>query len=96
MFEEAIKELIEQVASRAAEAAVQRFALEHQPKPSRYGVDMTVPQLMERMKKAKQTIYQMNSRGAIPGAHHIGSRLVFRTSEVLPWIEAGCPTLNTR
>lgn len=95
-FEDFITPIIEQAASRAAEAAVRRFAEEHKPKASGYGVDMTVPQLMECMKKAKQTIYQMNSRGAIPGAHHIGSRLVFRTSEVLPWIEAGCPTLNTR
>ena len=96
MFEEAIKELIEQVASRAAEAAVQRFALEHQPKPSRYGDRMTVEDLMRETGFAKQTVYQKNSNKAIPGAVKVGSKLMFTTAEVMPWIESGCPTLNAR
>lgn len=96
MFEEAIKELIEQVASRAAEAAVRRYAEEHRPKPSRYGDRMTVEDLMRETGFARQTVYQKNSNKAIPGAVKVGSKLMFITAEVTPWIEAGCPTLNTR
>ena len=95
-FEDFITPIIEQAASRAAEAAVQRFALEHQPKPSRYGDRMTVEDLMKETGFARQTVYQKHSNRAIPGAVKVGSKLMFITAEVTPWIEAGCPTLNTR
>jgi predicted DNA-binding transcriptional regulator AlpA len=96
MFETALKELIEQAANRAADAAVRRFALEHQPKPSRYGVRMTTQDLKKETGWAMQTIYQKNSNKAIPGAVKVGSKLMFITAEVMPWIEAGCPTINTK
>ena len=96
MFEEAIKELIEQAANRAADAAVRRFAEEHKPKPSRYGDRMTGEDLMKETGFARQTVYQKHSNRAIPGAVKVGSKLMFITAQVTPWIEAGCPTLNTR
>lgn len=96
MLEEVIKQLIEQAANRAAEAAVQRFALEHQPKPSRYGDRMTPQDLRKETGWALQTVYQKRSNGQIPGAVKVGSKLMFITAEVMPWIEAGCPTLNAR
>lgn len=95
MFEDAIKQLIEQAANRAADAAVRRYAEEHKPKASRYGDRMTVEDLMRETGYAKQTVYQKNSNKAIPGAVKVGSKLMFITAEVTPWIEAGCP-INTR
>lgn len=96
MFEDAIKQLIEQAANRAADAAVRRYAEEHRPKPSRYGDRMTVEDLMRETGFARQTVYQKNSNKAIPGAVKVGSKLMFVTAEVMPWIESGCPTINAR
>ena len=96
MLEEVIKQLIEQAATSAADAAVRRFAEEHKPKPSRYGDRMTVEDLMRETGFAKQTVYQKNSNRAIPGAVKVGAKLMFITAEVMPWIESGCPTLNAR
>ena len=96
MLEQVIQQLIEQAANRAADAAVRRFAEEHKPKPSRYGDRMTVEDLMKETGFARQTVYQKHSNRAIPGAVKVGSKLMFVTAEVTPWIEAGCPTLNTR
>jgi len=96
MFEDAIKQLINAAAERAADIAVRRYAQEHQPKVQRIDGDLDVRELMTATKWAKQTIYQYNSRGVIPGARHIGGKLVFRREEVLPWIEAGCPTIEAR
>jgi predicted DNA-binding transcriptional regulator AlpA len=96
MFEEAIKELIEQAANRAAEKAIRRYAEEHKPKPSRYGDRMTVEDIMRETGFARQTVYQKHSNKAIPGAVKVGSKLMFVTAQVMPWIESGCPTLNAR
>ena len=95
-FEDFIKPIIEQAANRAAETAVRRYAETHQPKPSRYGDRMTVEDLMKETGFARQTIYQKNHDKVIPGAVKVGSKLMFVTAEVMPWIEAGCLTIKVR
>ena len=97
MFEQEIKNLInaaaEQAAEKAAQKAFQRFldiyaaSPSPSPRPIRYGNRMTVEELMAATGYKRQTIYQKNHDGVIPGAVKVGAKLMFITAEVMPWIE---------
>ena len=94
MLEEIIQKYINQAAERAAERAVQIYALKHQDKADKYGNKMTPKQVCAESGMALQTLYQKKCNGQIPGAVKLGGKLFFETAVVLPWIEAGCPPLN--
>ena len=95
-FDEFIQPVIEKAAQQAAESAVRLYIEKTDKKTSRYGERMTVADLMRETGRARQTVYQMHSAGQIPGAVKIGGKLMFKTAEILPWIEVGCPRIAKR
>ena len=95
-FEDFIKPIIQEAANRAADAAVRLYAKEHQPKECKYGSKMTPKQVCSEAGWAMQTLYQKKCNGQIPGAVKIGGKLLFETEIVLPWIQAGCPSISAK
>lgn len=38
---------------------------------------------------SKNSIYQMNSKGQVPGAHKVGGKLMFETAALQEWVRSG-------
>ena len=56
-----------------------------------YPEKMNIEQASEITSYSKNSLYQMHSRGQIPCAIKIGSKLMFRTKELQEWVERGGP-----
>ena len=57
----------------------------------RYPEKVNIEQAAEITGYSKNSLYQMHSRGQIPCAIKVGSKLMFRTSELQEWVEHGGP-----
>ncbi len=57
----------------------------------RYPEKVNIEQAAEITGYSKNSLYQMHSRGQIPCAIKVGSKLMFRTSELQEWVERGGP-----
>lgn len=72
------------VAEQAAELAFEKVG-----NGKKYGAILSVAEAAEVSKLKVQTIYQKSSRGELPGARKVGSRLVFDTAEFMQWVNGG-------
>lgn len=50
-----------------------------------------VAQASEITGYSKNSLYQMHSKGMIPSAIKVGSKLMFRTRELQEWVNCGAP-----
>ena len=66
---------------------------EEQPRyPERVAVDLAA----EITGYSKNSLYQMNHLGKVPGAIKIGGKLMFETKALQEWVRSGAtPTTNT-
>lgn len=77
--------------SRLVEDAVLSALSKVQDKTRRYPEKVNVEQAAEITGYSKNSLYQMHSKGMIPSAIKVGSKLMFRTRELKEWVENGGP-----
>lgn len=56
-----------------------------------YPEKVNIEQASEITGYSKNSLYQMHSRGQIPCAIKVGSKLMFKTSELQEWVNNGGP-----
>lgn len=54
--------------------------------PTRYPERVNVSQASEITGYSKNSLYQMHSKGTVPGAHKVGRKLMFYTADLEAWI----------
>ena len=57
--------------------------------PHRYPERVSVAQASEITGYSKNSLYQMHSKGTVPGAQKVGGKLVFETATLRKWVEEG-------
>lgn len=77
--------------SKMIEEAVLAALGKMQQQLRRYPEKVNIEQAAEITGYSKNSLYQMHSRGQIPCAIKVGSKLMFRTSELQKWVENGGP-----
>jgi len=82
---EGLKPILIQFLSEALVSALQTVKAD-QP---RYPQRVTVEQASEITGYKKNSLYQMHSKGLIPGAFKVGGKLLFDTNALLLWVESG-------
>ena len=55
----------------------------------RYPERVTVAQASEITGYSKNSLYQMHSRGQVPGASKVGGKLTFETAKLREWVNSG-------
>ena len=85
-----ILESIRPELSRLVEEAV-LSALSKARQVRQYPEKVGVEQASEITGYTKNSLYQMHSRGQIPSAVKVGSKLMFRTRELQEWVDNGGP-----
>ena len=87
MIFEAIKPELKSLIEQSVLAAMGKV----QQQLRQYPEKVNIIQASEITGYSKNSLYQMHSRGQIPGAMKIGSKLMFRTKELQEWVERGGP-----
>lgn len=82
LFDE-LKPELAQLIREVVEAALQ------QGSGPRYPEKVTVEQASEITGYTRNSLYQMHSRGQIPGALKVGGKLLFDTETLKEWVENG-------
>ena len=82
---EGLKPILVQLLSEALVSALQTVKAD-QP---RYPQRVTVEQASEITGYKKNSLYQMHSKGLIPGAFKVGGKLLFDTNALVQWVETG-------
>ena len=77
--------------SKLVEDAVLSALSKMQEQIRRYPEMVNVSQAAEITGYSKNTLYQTHSRGLIPCAIKVGSKLMFHTGELREWIGHGAP-----
>ncbi len=87
---EEIRPVLDEIIRGAVTAAL----AEGQPRyPERVAVDLAA----EITGYSRNSLYQMNHKGLVPGAIKIGGKLMFETKALQEWVRSGAtPTTNTR
>lgn len=80
-----LKELIENIVKDAVKEAFQRQAEESLRYPEKVAVEMA----SQITGYSKNSLYQMHSRGQIPGAIKVGGKLMFDTATLRQWVDDG-------
>ena len=80
--------------SKMMEEAVLAALGKMQQQLRRYPEKVNIEQAAEITGYSKNSLYQMHSRGQIPCAIKVGSKLMFRTSELQEWVENGGPNFD--
>jgi excisionase family DNA binding protein len=63
-------------------------AIERRPE-NRFGEKVNVTQASELTGYSVSTLYQMHSKGQVPGALKVGGKLLFNTETLRNWVETG-------
>ena len=87
MIFEAIKPELNTLVEEAVISALGKV----QQQLRQYPEKVNIEQASEITGYSKNSLYQMHSRGQIPCAIKIGSKLMFRTKELQEWVERGGP-----
>ena len=83
---------MEEFLRRIVKEAVAEALRENQPmEPIRYPERVTVAQASEITGYTKNSLYQMHSKGKIPGAQKVGGKLLFNTAALQKWVNEGGP-----
>ena len=61
----------------------------HKESGTRYPEKVTVAQASEITGFSKNSLYQMHSKGQIPGALKVGGKLMFDTATLRNWVNSG-------
>jgi len=80
-----LEEFLKDIVTEAVEDALNRNTVE---KP-RYPEKVTVSQASEITGYSRNSLYQMHSKGTIPGAKKVGGKLLFDTVTLRNWVENG-------
>ena len=80
-----LKELIENIVKDAVKDAFQRQAEESPRYPERVAVELA----SEITGYTKNSLYQMHSKGQVPGAIKVGGKLMFDTATLRQWVAKG-------
>ena len=80
-----LKELIENIVKDAVKDAFQRQAEESPRYPERVAVELA----SEITGYTKNSLYQMHSKGQVPGAIKVGGKLMFETATLRQWVAEG-------
>lgn len=86
MILESVRPELSKMIEEAVLSALSRIREEH-----RLPEIIGVAQAAEITGYSKNSLYQMHSKGKIPCAIKVGSKLMFRTHELLEWVESGGP-----
>ena len=70
------------------DAVLEAFTLQAERSP-RYPEKVSVDQASEITGYSRNSLYQMHSRGQIPGAIKVGCKLLFDTATLKQWVEEG-------
>ena len=73
------------VKEAVAEALKEQKSSELPAYPEKVNVD----QASEITRYSKNSLYQMHSKGKVPGAQKVGGKLVFDTATLRKWVENG-------
>lgn len=71
------------------EAVTEALKEQHSQELPRYPEKVTVAQASEITKYSRNSLYQMHSKGLIPGAVKVGGKLLFDTATLRKWVEEG-------
>lgn len=71
------------------EAVTEALKEQHSQELPRYPEKVTVAQASEITGYSKNSLYQMHSKGLIPGAVKVGAKLLFDTATLRKWIDNG-------
>lgn len=82
---ECLEGYLQAVVEKAVESAVRKIQEEQALTPEWVSVDKA----SEITCYSKNSIYQMHSRGQIPGAKKVGNRLLFKVTALYEWMENG-------
>ena len=66
-----------------------RAAMAEADKQPRYPERVSVTQASEITGYSKNSLYQMHSRGQVPGASKVGGKLTFETAKLREWVSSG-------
>lgn len=80
-----LEDLLRDIVEQAVEEAFQRQAEESPRYPEKVAVEMA----SEITGYSKNSLYQMHSRGQVPGAIKVGGKLMFDTATLKQWVNEG-------
>ena len=80
-----IEDLLKKIVSDAVKEAFQCQAEESPRYPEKVAVEMA----SQITGYSKNSLYQMHSRGQIPGAIKVGGKLMFDTATLRQWVDDG-------
>lgn len=76
------------------EAAMEAFREQKEQEPYRYPEKVSVSQASEITGYSRNSLYQMHSKGKVPGALKVGGKLLFDTTTLRKWVEEGGGTIQ--
>ena len=82
---------MEEFLRRIVQDAVAEAMREQSQKLPRYPERVSVAQASEITGYTKNSLYQMHSKGKVPGAQKVGGKLLFNTAELQKWVNEGGP-----
>ena len=88
---ETLQQWLEAVVKEAAQDAVKAALSQGQP---RYPERVSVKQASEITGYSVNSLYQMHSKGQVPGAIKLGGKLMFETVALQAWVSSGAIPLN--
>ena len=71
------------------EAATEAFREQKEQELHRYPEKVSVSQASEITGYTRNSLYQMHSKGTVPGALKVGGKLLFDTATLRRWVEQG-------
>lgn len=71
------------------EAVAEALREHHPAEPIRYPERVSVAQASEITGYTKNSLYQMHSKGKVPGAQKVGGKLMFNTAALQEWVANG-------
>lgn len=71
------------------EAAMEAFHEQKEHEPHRYPERVSVSQASEITGYSRNSLYQMHSKGTVPGAMKVGGKLLFDTETLRRWVTSG-------
>lgn len=81
--------LVEFFTAMVKEAVAEALREYHPSEPIRYPERVSVTQASEITGYTKNSLYQMHSKGKIPGAQKVGGKLMFNTAALQKWVSDG-------
>ena len=66
-----------------------KAVLSEQAGQPRYPERVSIKQAAEITGYSVNSLYQMHSKGQVPGAHKVGGKLMFETAALQEWVRSG-------